>query len=145
MKLRTGVISLLVMLVAAAVLALGGCAAKQDTAKAAPDTFACAGKGKLVRATAPEAKLVGFSCFFKKWKGEKVLHFKVAVKNVSKEDQRFKVNIFMDNGKAVGGLLPRKIKKGLVKPGAVAKFTYPVRGMTKKPGSVTVLVKTMSK
>ena len=142
-------------------LGLAGCAAKSDAPakKAKPAkammtpaakakmmmSFPCAGKGKLIRATSPEAKLAGFDCKFKKWKGQKVLHFNVKIKNVSDVPQRYKVNIFMDNDKAVGGLIPRKTKKGLVKPGATAGFSYPVKGMTTKPGAVTLLVKTMSK
>jgi hypothetical protein len=69
----------------------------------------------------------------------------VTVKNVSSEDQRFKVNIFLDNGKAVGGLLPRKIKKGLVKPGQTVKFVYPVKDMDEKPKAITLMIKTMGK
>jgi hypothetical protein len=64
--------------------------------------------------------------------------------NISDQPQRYRVNIFLDNGKAVGGLIPRKTKKGLVKPGETASFVYPVKGMDRGPGSVTVLVKTMS-
>ncbi len=144
MKRGTGLLGLMLMLAAVAALALAGCATMQ-TAKKGPETFPCAGKGKLVRAIAPEAKLVGFSCFFKKWKGQNVLHFKVALKNVSDQDQRYRVNIFMDNGKAVGGLIPRKTKKGLIKPGATASFVYPVRNMTTKAKEVTLIVKTLSK
>ena len=133
-------------LLAVLALALAGCAGMEGgAAKAAPQTFAGAGKGHLVRAIEPEAQLVKFNCSFKKYKGVKSLVFHVAVKNVSEKPQRFRVNIFLDNGKAVGGLLPRKTKKGLIKPGQVAKFSYPVKGMATKPGSVTLLVKTLKK
>jgi hypothetical protein len=67
----------------------------------------------------------------------------VAVKNVCDKPQRFRVRIFLDNGKAVGGLLPRKTKKGLIKPGQTAKFVYPVKGMAEKPGSVDLFITTM--
>jgi len=51
----------------------------------------------------------------------------------------------LENGKAVGGLLPRKTKKGLVKPGATAKFSYPVKGVTSVSGKIDLIIKTMSK
>jgi hypothetical protein len=55
------------------------------------------------------------------------------------------VNIFLDNGKAVGGLLPRKTKKGLVKPGQTVNFVYPVKDMYEKPKAITLIIKTMGK
>ncbi|RLC29241.1 MAG: hypothetical protein DRH32_07685 [Deltaproteobacteria bacterium] len=101
----------------AGVLALAGCM----TVRPEPgEVFSCAEYSDVTRVIAPEASLENFSCVIKKWEGENTLHFNVAVKNVSNEDQRFKVNIFLDNGKAVGGLLPRKTKKGLIKPGQTA-------------------------
>jgi hypothetical protein len=102
-------------------------------------------EGKLAKTIAPEAELVDFSCVFKKWAGSETLHFNVAVKNVSKEPQRFRVHIFLDNGKAVGGLLPRKTKKGLVKAGETTKFVYPVQGVDKKPKAITLIIKTVGK
>jgi len=113
------------------------------TAIAAEEGFACVEEGKITKEITPKAQLEEFSCFFKKWKGAKVLHFKVAVKNVCDKPQRFRVRIFLDNGKAVGGLLPRKTKKGLIKPGQTAKFVYPVKGMAEKPGSVDLFITTM--
>jgi hypothetical protein len=104
--------------------------------------FACAQEGKISKEISPEAELEGFSCFFKRWDGAKALHFKVVVKNVSDKPQRFKVRIFLDNGKAVGGLLPRKTKKGLMKPGQTAAFTYPVK-VKDKPGSIELYITTM--
>ncbi len=135
-------------------IALGGCATVEKEAKSmekavagkkAPASFPCAPRGKLIRATTPDAKLVGLKCFFKKYKGVKSLAVKVSLKNVSKEEQRYRVHIFLDNDKAVGGLIPRKTKKGLVKPGATAGFTYYFKGQSTKPGAVTLIVKTVSK
>ena len=108
------------------------------------EVFPCAADSKIEKSIAPEAELTDFSCVLKKWEGSDTLHFNVSVKNISDQPQRFRVNIFLDNGKAVGGLIPRKTKKGLVKPGETASFVYPVKGMDCGPGSVTVLVKTMS-
>ena len=132
---------LLVILVASG-LALAGCAG----AKPKPDeVFPCVKESKLDKTIAPEAQLEEFSCVFKEKWGSETLHFNVAVKNVSNTDQRFKVNIFLDNGKAVGGLLPRKTKKGLVKPGQTVKFVYPVKDMYEKPKAITLMIKTMGK
>jgi len=141
-------------LLAALALALGGCATmdkaadnmKKELAKPAPvKPQPCAIQGKLVRAMSPEAKLVGLTCMRKKFDGVMSLAVKVSLKNVSKEPQRFRVNIFLANDKAVGGLIPRKTKKGLVKPGATASFTYYFKGQTKTPLGMTLIVKTMSK
>ena len=133
--------SLLLFIFAAGVLALTG----GLTLAQAADVFPCAKASDITKTIAPEASLEAFTCILKKWDGADTLHFNVAVKNISTEDQRFKVNIFLENGKAVGGLLPRKIKKGLIKPGDTAKFTYPVKGVTGSPGKIEILVKTMSK
>jgi hypothetical protein len=141
MKRGKGLLSWLIVFVVAAGLSLAaGVGAK---AIAAEGASACAEQGKITKEITPKAQLEEFSCFIKKWKGAKVLHFKVAVKNVSDEPQRFKVRIFLDNGKAVGGLLPRKTKKGLIKPGQTAEFVYPVKGMAEKPGSIILQITTM--
>jgi len=104
---------------------------------------ACIAGAKIDQSIASEAMLEEFSCFFKKFEGAEVVHFKVAVKNVSDKPQRFRVHIFLENGKAVGGLIPRKTKKGLVEPGATGSFVYPVNGMTDKPQEVMLNVKTV--
>ena len=140
MKQRKRVLSWFIVIGAAVCLSLGAGVGK--TANAAEGEFACAQEGKISKEISPEAELEGFSCFFKRWDGAKALHFKVAVKNVSNKPQRFKVRIFLDNGKAVGGLLPRKTKKGLMKPGQTAAFTYPVK-VTGKPGSIELYITTM--
>ncbi|MFH1058414.1 MAG: hypothetical protein V1797_07020 [Pseudomonadota bacterium] len=113
-------------------------------AKPAPATFACAPAGKLEQQISPEAKLEAFTCYHADYQKKKSLHFKVALKNVSDKPQRFKVNIFLDNGKAVGGLLPPNTKKGLLEPGKSMGFDYPVQGMEDKPGEVTLIVKTLA-
>ncbi len=140
----------LLVALAGLALALGGCATmdqlKKEAAKPAkPKLTSCALQGKLVRALSPEAKLVGLSCLHKKFDGVMSLAVKVSLKNVSSKPQRFRVNIFLPNDKAVGGLIPRKTKKGLVKPGATASFTYFFKGQEKTPRGMTLIVKTMSK
>jgi hypothetical protein len=111
----------------------------------AGEAFSCAKDSDINKMIAPEASLENFSCFVKRWDSADTLHFNITVKNISSEDQRFKVNIFLENGKGVGGLLPRKIKKGLIKPGATAKFAYPVKGVTAVTGKIDLIIKTMSK
>jgi hypothetical protein len=106
--------------------------------------MSCEAAGSIDAQVAAEAEVVGFDCSFKDYKGVKSLHFAVTVKNVSSADQRYRVNLFLDNGKAVGGLLPRKGKPPVVKPGEEASFTYPIQGMAEKAGNVTLLVKTVS-
>jgi hypothetical protein len=124
-----------------ACLVVSGCAGPKPNPG---EVFPCAADSKIEKAIAPEAELTEFSCVLKKWEGSDTLHFNVTVKNISDQPQRYRVNIFLDNGKAVGGLLPRKTKKGLVEPGTSASFVYPVKGMDRGPKSVTLMVKTMS-
>jgi hypothetical protein len=123
-------------------VALAGCLGPQPKPG---EVFQCVADGKLEKNIAPEASLEAFTCVFNKFEGENNLHFNVTLKNVSSQPQRYKVNIFMDNGKAVGGLIPRKTKKGLVQPGQIASFTYPVPKMAKKPKAVMLNIRTMSK
>jgi hypothetical protein len=125
-------------------LVFTGCASQKAPAVPPGTPFECVAEGDLEKMIVPEAELVEFSCMFKKWEGSDTLHFTVGVKNVSDQDQRFRVNIFLDNGKAVGGLIPRKTKKGLIKPGQVGSFVYPVSGMPDKPKSITLKISTSS-
>lgn len=131
-----------VLLGAAGVLVLSGCMAPKPKAG---EIFSCVQESDLTKTIAPEASLENFTCVVKEWNGANALHFNISVKNVSSEDQRYKINIFLENGKAVGGLLPRKTKKGLVKPGDIAEFSYPVKGMDTAPGKIDLIIKTMRK
>ncbi|KPJ78852.1 MAG: hypothetical protein AMJ54_01850 [Deltaproteobacteria bacterium SG8_13] len=124
-------------------LVLTGCSTGY-TPKNAPDVFACVSEDKLEKDIASEAQLQELSCSFKKFEGMDTLHIKVAVKNVSSSDQRFRVNVFLDNGKAVGGLIPRTTKKGLVKPGETQDFVYPVSQMPKQPKGIMLKIGTVS-
>lgn len=129
-------------------LLLTGCAVKSTPVKVKTPVAAttpCAPAGKLTQTIAPEAQLVSFTCAYQKYKGVNSLHFTVKLKNVSAEEQRYRVNIFLEDGRAVGGLIPRQTKKGLVKPGAEASFTYPVQGLDSTPTGVHLLIKTVSK
>jgi hypothetical protein len=149
MKKAKGIFFMTMALLALAGLMLAmGCQAppkKTNPVAVAPDYFACAPKEKLTYSIAPEAQVTEFRCFIGKYKKVPSLYFLITVKNISKSDQRYRVNIFLDNGKAVGGLIPRKTKKGLIKPGATATFKYPVKGMDARAKAVELIVKTMSK
>jgi hypothetical protein len=118
-----------------------GCAGPQPKPG---EVFPCAADRRIEKTVAAEAELADFSCVVKDWEGAEVLHFNVAVKNISTQPQRYRVNIFLDNGKAVGGLIPQSTKKGLVEPGQTASFVYPVSGMDQAPKSIQLMVKTMS-
>ena len=144
MKKSPGVAALLVAVIAAACLLFTGCAGKGYTPGTAPDSFPCVPESKLEKDIVPEAALENLSCYFKKFEGKATLHLKVAVKNVSDKPQRYRVNIFMDNGKAVGGLIPRTTKKGLVEPGQSMSFDYPVVDMPQSPKTMTLIIKTAS-
>jgi len=147
MKLTRGIITFLVLALAVAGLVLTGCAGSQKklTSETMPETFPCVDdNGKVEKMIADEVELVEFSCSVKKWEGAETLHFNVAVKNISNAAQRYRVNIFLDNGKAVGGLIPRKTKKGLVEPGQNASFVYPVKGMDVKPKEIILKIETMA-
>jgi hypothetical protein len=141
MKRFQHVASILAVISVLACLICAGCAGPKPKPG---EVFSCAADGKIEKSVAPEAELAEFSCVMKEWSGSDTLHFNVAVKNVSDTPQRFRVNIFLDNGKAVGGLIPRKTKDGLVPPGETATFVYPVKDMDRGPKAVTVMVKTMS-
>ena len=105
----------------------------------------CVVEDKLEKDISQEAELEALTCSFEKWEGSDTLHLNVSVKNVSDKEHRFKVNIFLDNGKAVGGLIPVKVKdEGLVQPGQSASYTYPVKDMPEKPDSITLSIQTLS-
>ncbi len=122
-------------------LVWSGCAGPQPKPG---EVFPCVPDSRIEKSIAAEAELVDFSCVFKSWEGADTLHFKVSLKNVSSTPQRYKVNIFLDNGKAVGGLIPRTTKGGLVQPGETASFEYPVGGMARAPHSILLMVKTIA-
>ena len=104
----------------------------------------CLGSGNVEKSITSEAVLTDFSCDFKMYEGAEVLHFNVALKNISDQPQRFRVHIFLDNGKAVGGLIPSSTTKGLVEPGQTASFEYPVTGMTGLPGEIVLNISTVA-
>lgn len=114
-----------------------------QVAAAEPAVSGC-GDAEFSFEVADAADLVSIECSTADYKNVPSLHFKVAVKNTSDTPQRYRVNIFTDSGKAVGGLLPRKTKAGLIEPGQSGEFTYPIKGYAETPEKVDVLIKTIS-
>ncbi len=143
MKQVRGLSILMGVVALTAALAMTACTTG-FTPKNAPESFACVPEGKLEKQIAPEAELAALSCSFKKYEGVQTLHFKGGIKNVSNKDQRFRIHLFLDGGKAVGGLIPDQIKKGLVKPGDTATFVYPVLQMPLQPKSVALRITTVT-
>jgi hypothetical protein len=121
-------------------LALAG--ATETIAQDSSGSSPCVAENNMEKVIAPEAWLEDLTCMFKRFEGMNTLHFKVAVKNISDKPQRFRVQIFLDNGKAVGGLIPRRVKDGLVEPGKTASFVYPVAAMPQKPHSIILKIGT---
>ncbi len=87
------------------------------------------------------AYVTGFSCNVKPYKGKEMLQYTISFKNVASEPYRFRVLIIDPAGKSVGGLIPRKGKPPVLKPGKEAKFTYPVPAHTTVPEQIEVIVK----
>ena len=141
MKRSERPISMLAIIAALACLVCIGCAGSKPVPG---QLFPCASENRIDRTIAPQAELTDFSCVLQPWEGHDTLHFNVALKNVSDQPQRYRVHIFMDNGKAVGGLIPVKPNDGLVAPGQTASFVYPVAGMERGPGSIELIVTTVS-
>lgn len=127
---------------ASAGILLTGCAgtASKPAQVLAPDQ--CVSPQNLDQDLVPEVRFESLTCSFKKFEGVDTLHMKIAVTNVSDQPQRFRVNIFLDNGKAMGGLIPRRLKDGLVKPGQTVSFEYPFLNMTEKPKEVFLRITT---
>jgi len=101
---------------------------------------------KIKWQVAGEAEVTYFKCFVKEYKGWKrsVLHFAIKVRNKSDRPQRFRVNFILpEQGLATGGLLPRKGKPPILKPGEEAEGTYPVR-FHRIPSEVEVVIRTVS-
>jgi len=140
-QFKGGESPLWVFMLVITVIFMMGCAGAPSKSKA--DASTCITGAKLDKSISSEVQLEEFSCSFKKFEGAEVVHFKVAVKNITDKPQRFRVHIFLDNGKAVGGLIPRSTKKGLVNPGQTASFVYPVNGMTYNPKEIMLKISTV--
>jgi len=133
--------SLSLVFLAIAVIGCGGKSVHYTPANA-PQMFPCVAENQLETSIAPEAELRELSCSFKPYEGSDTLHFNIEVRNVSSTPQRYRVNVFCENGKAVGGLIPRKTAGGLIGPGEDAQFVYPVVDMPTTPESLLLVIRT---
>lgn len=93
----------------------------------------------------PQADITSFSCTVAEFKKKPAVIFKVGVKNISNKAQRFRVQIYLlEEGKAVGHLVPRKGKPPVLKPGQEKVVTCPVIKATQLPKKLEVVIKTIS-
>lgn len=94
----------------------------------------------------PESASVSrVSYFYESYKGSPTLHFEVDIKNTTKEAHRYRLNILLPQGPAVGGMYPRK--KKAIEPGDTLTRKFPVYIDSKKmpsdfmPTGFTIVVK----
>ena len=114
--------------------------AKAETPEIASDCGS-----KITWEVCKEAAVTKFKCYIDLYqKKYPSVHFTIGLKNVSDSPQRFRVNIFLPDGKAVGGLITPKGKPPVIEPGKEGEFTYPVKNYDKIPPEIEVLVKTAS-
>ncbi len=106
--------------------------------------LSCEGAKKIEAEVSTGAELVSVDCAYKDYQTHNSLHFEVKINTTSDQPPRYRVNIFLANGKAVGGRIPDKGKPPVLQPGEEASFTYPVQGMTDVADEVTILVKPIS-
>ncbi|SMC19670.1 hypothetical protein SAMN02746041_00746 [Desulfacinum hydrothermale DSM 13146] len=118
-------------------LALGGCAGWMTKGPSAEVVQCPAG---ITWDVAESAAVTQFQCAVKPFKGKEMLQYLVELQNVSDQPLRYRVQIINPEGKSVGGLIPRKGKPPVVKPGEKAQFTYPVPGYTQIPDKLEVVV-----
>ncbi|MCD6431074.1 MAG: hypothetical protein J7L57_07640 [Deltaproteobacteria bacterium] len=74
----------------------------------------------------PSVQITNISYYMKKYKGAPRLHFDISIKNISKEDKRFRLAVFLPDGVAGGGLYPRKGKPPVIKAGEELKRVFPM-------------------
>ena len=72
----------------------------------------------------PSAKITKVAYFYEAYKGAPTLHIEVGLKNVTDHPQRYRVNILLPEGPAVGGMYPRK--KKAIEAGETLETKFPV-------------------
>ena len=90
---------------------------------------------------APEAEITMAKYYIAKYQQKDYLHVDVEIKNISQKEHRYRVRILLDEGAAIAGLYPRKVKKGAIglKPGEKMKRKFPMY-YQKEPKGLTVMV-----
>lgn len=119
-----------------------GCSSKMEAKKKAatnaPVTVNC--PSDITWDITDSAKVCRFACYVGDFKGKKMLIYEIEVRNVSNQPKRFRVQIVNPEGKSVGGLIPRKGKPPVLKPGEAKSFKYPVKGYLEIPKKLEVYV-----
>jgi hypothetical protein len=91
---------------------------------------------------ADSAQLTKVAYYFKEYKGAERLHMELTIKNVSQEQKRYRVHIFLPEGPASGGFYPLKVKadaKGIA-PGEELTQAFPILH-NQLPSGFTIIVK----
>lgn len=93
---------------------------------------------------AEQAEITSFACEVGTFKKKTALIFTVSIKNITKEPQRYRLNIFLlDQDKAAGHLIPRKGKPPVVKPGETKTVKIPFFNADTASKDLLVVVKTI--
>lgn len=69
-------------------------------------------------------EITKISYYYKDYNGKEELHFEVGIKNTTEQPLRFRLNILLPEGPAVGGMYPRKEKA--IDPGETLSQEFPV-------------------
>ncbi len=106
------------------VLALGcffSACAMTGSAQKADDAGIAA---NIVYVLPASAKITKVAYFYEAYKGAPTLHIEVGIQNVTDHPQRYRVNILLPEGPAVGGMYPRK--KKAIEAGETLETKFPV-------------------
>jgi archaellum component FlaF (FlaF/FlaG flagellin family) len=102
-------------------------------------------KDNIVYDLPASASISKVSYFYEDYKGSPTLHFEVDIKNTTQVAHRYRLNILLPQGPAVGGMYPRK--KKAIEPGETLTRKFPVYIDSKKfpsnfmPTGFTLVIK----
>ncbi len=129
---KSKILWLLAVLFVAGILCTAHAAEKAEAPKAAEPA-------SISFDLCPSVQVTNISYYMKKYKGAPRLHFDVKIKNISTEDKRFRLAIFLPDGVAGGGFYPRKGKPPVVKAGEELSRTFPMY-FHELPNEYTIMV-----
>ena len=116
---KSKILYLLIVLLVAGMFSIGYAAEKAEvTQTAEPVTVSFD--------LCPSVQITKISYYMKNYKGAPRLHFDISIKNISTEDKRFRLAIFLPDGVAGGGFYPRKGKPPVIKAGEELSRTLPM-------------------
>lgn len=105
----------------------------------------------IVTKVCPEAEITKISHLIKNYEKQPTLHFEIAIKNISKQAERFKVTIFLTEDKSISGLYPMEGKEArgdkpavepIIQPGQEHVRVLPVPFVNAPPQGYAVVVET---